>query len=90
MKRITLFAFALSLVFGVGSLMKGPVGAEEGKGLFEKKCGLCHPTSRATAKKKSIKEWKKTVMRMKNINRAPINEKEADLIINYLAENYGK
>ena len=90
MNRIILFVIALSLTLGVGLLVKSPEGAGEGKDLFNKKCGLCHPTSRSTVKKKSIKEWKKTVMRMKNINRAPINEKEADLIINYLAENYGK
>ncbi len=57
--------------------------------LFERKCSLCHSIDRPKSKKKSPEEWKNTVMRMKNKNGCPISDKEAEIIIKYLAENYG-
>ncbi len=51
---------------------------------------MCHPTDKPKSKKKSKADWEKTVMRMKNVNRAPINDEEANVIIEYLAEHYGE
>lgn len=58
--------------------------------LFESKCSLCHNISRPKSKKKSAEGWRSTVMRMKNKNGCPINDEEAETIINYLTDNYGK
>lgn len=58
--------------------------------LFEGKCSLCHSIDRPKAKKKSKEGWESTVMRMKNKNGCPISDEEAMMIIDYLAEEYGK
>lgn len=76
-------------------LMTGVVHAAAGskadaKALFEKKCIQCHTLDRATTTKKTQAEWKDTVMRMKNVNGAPITDEQAKTIIEYLTENYGK
>lgn len=68
-------------------------GAEEGvdaKALFESKCSLCHTIERPKSKKKSREEWQATVLRMKNVNGCPVTDGEAALIIDYLADHYGK
>ncbi len=61
----------------------------DSKQLFESKCSICHSINRPKSKKKSKQGWKTTVMRMKNKNGCPINDEEAKMIIDYLAEKYG-
>lgn len=58
--------------------------------LFEQKCNTCHSIERAKSKKKTQQEWESTVMRMKNVNGAPITDEEAKIIIDYLSKNYSK
>lgn len=58
--------------------------------LFGRKCGTCHSIEKPRSKKKTKAEWEKTVMRMKNVNMAPISSGEARVIVDYLARNYGK
>ena len=58
--------------------------------LFESKCSICHSINRPKSKKKSKEGWETTVMRMKNKNGCPITDEEAKMIIDYLAEEYGK
>ena len=58
--------------------------------LFESKCSICHSINRPKSKKKTQNGWEKTVLRMKNKNGCPITDEEAKLIIDYLAETYGK
>ena len=58
--------------------------------LFESKCNLCHSIDRPKSKTKTKEGWETTVMRMKNTNGCPITDEEAGLIIDYLAETYGK
>jgi hypothetical protein len=58
--------------------------------LFESKCSVCHSIDRPKSKNKTKEEWKTTVMRMKNSNSCPITDEEAKMIIDYLAEEYGK
>lgn len=65
-------------------------GAADDGALFEQKCSLCHSIEKPKSKKKTAAEWKSTVMRMKNINGCPISVEEAEKIINYLSENFGK
>ncbi len=63
---------------------------ENAKLVFERKCGTCHSIAKPKSEKKTKGEWEKTVMRMKNVNMAPLSNEEAKTIIEYLAKNYGK
>ena len=62
----------------------------DAKGLFEKRCSLCHPISRPLSKTKSGEEWQKTVSRMKDHAKGRISDKDASIIIEYLTEIRGK
>jgi mono/diheme cytochrome c family protein len=69
------------------------VGAERTEGatkdLFEKRCGACHSIDRSTSQKKTVREWERTVLRMKNSLGARLTDQEAKAIIEYLAKNHG-
>jgi hypothetical protein len=60
------------------------------KSLFEKRCSLCHPTSRPLSKNKTGDEWRQTVMRMKTHAGDRISDEEVEIIIDYLTEIRGK
>jgi len=86
---VALSALCTSLLFA------SPQGVSAGeeknaKQLFERKCSTCHSIERPKSKAKTKAEWKSSVMRMKNVNMAPISGEEATIIIDYLAEHYGK
>ncbi len=68
----------------------GAQGAADVKALFQEKCSICHTTDRPTAKKKDRAGWEKTVLRMKNVNGAPITDEQAQAIIDYLTQNHGR
>ena len=87
--RVGLFLTPLVVV---GLISVSGITAEESdaKGLFEKRCSLCHPTSRPLGKTKSSEEWEKTVMRMKGYAGDRISDKDAKIITEYLAEIRGK
>jgi cytochrome c5 len=63
------------------------VNAEE---LFERKCSICHFSNKAKAKKKTKAGWESTVMKMRSKKPSHMTEEEAKVIIDYLAETYGK
>ncbi len=72
----------------------GAVYAEEetgvdAKALFNQKCSICHSIDSPKSKKKAADEWKSTVMRMKNVNGAPVTDDEAQAIIDYLSKHFG-
>jgi hypothetical protein len=72
-------------------LVRSETAAEsDAKGLFEKRCSLCHPTSRPLSKNKSGDEWRQTITRMKNYAGDRISDEEVELIIDYLTEIRGK
>jgi len=92
-KLITCIASITFFIFPLVSIcdaQKQATPIEDGKALFDKKCGSCHGIKKATNQKKNKTEWADTVMRMKNKNGAPVNDDEAKIIIDYLAKNYGK
>jgi cytochrome c5 len=60
-----------------------------GKALFEAKCQSCHELGRPLGKTKDRSGWTATVKRMQQVNRAPINDQEADEIIDYLVKVRG-
>lgn len=64
-------------------------GEGEAKALFERKCIQCHGLNWSTERMKTGEGWAATVMRMKNVNKAPISDEEAAIIIDYLSSNYG-
>jgi cytochrome c5 len=87
--RVGLFLTPLVVV---GLISVSGITAEESdaKAVFEKRCSLCHPTSRPLGKTKSSEEWEKTVMRMKGYAGDRISDKDAKIITEYLAEIRGK
>ncbi|GAB6183045.1 hypothetical protein [Thermodesulfovibrio hydrogeniphilus] len=58
--------------------------------VFESKCSKCHSIDRPKSQKKTADEWRRTVKRMQSKKNANINDAEAETIIKYLSENYGK
>jgi mono/diheme cytochrome c family protein len=91
MNRLAIgYLATLVFVLGVTSGYGAEQNNADAKGLFEAKCGACHSIERPKSKNKTKQEWESTVMRMKNINRSPITDQEAKIIIDYLAERFGK
>jgi len=86
--------FALLILCTALLFFSSQYGSAEEKGnaklLFESKCGTCHSVEKPKSQRKTKGEWETTVMRMKNVNMAPISSKEAKDIIDYLATRYGK
>ncbi|MGD8255340.1 MAG: hypothetical protein PVJ11_00930 [Syntrophobacterales bacterium] len=87
--RAGLFLAPLVLV-GMIPIMGITAEESDAKGLFEKRCSLCHPTSRPLSTKKSSADWEKTVLRMKGYAGDRISDKDAKIITEYLAEIRGK
>jgi mono/diheme cytochrome c family protein len=58
---------------------------EEGKQLFESKCGKCHELERALTISKDPEAWKITSLRMSRYSGGAITEKEAEEVAEYLA-----
>jgi cytochrome c5 len=71
--------------------VSGITAEESGaKGLVEKRCSLCHPSSRPLGKTKSSEEWEKTVLRLEGYAGDRISDKDAKIIAGYLSEGRGK
>jgi mono/diheme cytochrome c family protein len=62
---------------------------DKGKALFEQKCGVCHPLSRALDQKKNRDGWAATVKKMQKVNGCPVTDEEANEIVNYLTKVRG-
>jgi len=91
MKSALFVLFTLCAILPFLFLQHVSAGQEKDAGLlFERKCGTCHSIEKPKSKNKTKAEWEKTVMRMKNVNMAPISGKEARVIVDYLATSYGK
>lgn len=87
--RAGLFLASLVLV-GMIPIMGITAEESDAKGLFEKRCSLCHPASRPLGQTKSSEEWEKTVMRMKGYAGDRISDQDAKVITGYLTEIRGK
>ena len=92
MKTLLRVGLLLTPLVLVGLIPILGITAEESdaKALFEKRCALCHPTSRPLGKIKSSEEWEKTVMKMKGYAGGRISDKDANIISVYLGEIRGK
>ncbi|UCD30914.1 MAG: hypothetical protein JSV38_08800 [Desulfobacterales bacterium] len=58
---------------------------EEGKALFEAKCGTCHPLDYSFQETNNLAEWNKITKTMARYSEGKITEKEAKKIAKYLA-----
>lgn len=75
----------------VSSATTASVGAmEEGKALFEKKCGVCHPLDRATSRTESRERWASIIKEMKEKRTGWISDEDAVMIRDYLTSSHGK
>lgn len=91
MKKSMAYMLAIVFLAGWWAMAYGDAkNGLDGKSLFEQKCGLCHSIKRPMSKKKTKEKWEKTVMRMKNTNGCPITDEQAEAIIRYLSQRYGK
>ena len=68
------------------------VSLPEGQGseLVSEKCAACHALSTALVKRASRDVWEDTVDRMVMIYRAPIDDPDRAMIIDYLTMNFGE
>jgi nitrate/TMAO reductase-like tetraheme cytochrome c subunit len=89
-KLMAYLSGTMFIALSVASAYSVETAIKDAKTLFENKCGTCHSIERATSKKKTAEEWKTSVMRMKNVNGCAIADNEAQIIIGYLAKNFGK
>ncbi|MGY8814120.1 MAG: hypothetical protein ACKVHQ_05320 [Gammaproteobacteria bacterium] len=62
----------------------------EGKSLISSKCISCHALSTVLVKRASQDVWDETVNKMVSEFKAPINQNEIAVIVNYLATNFGE
>ena len=86
----TLSAITLSLFL----ISAAPVFAQDlpsgpGKDVVVKLCTSCHDADNFTSKKHTKEEWKSVVDTMIGYG-AEISDEQAEMIVTYLAKNYGK
>jgi hypothetical protein len=77
-------AFFIIIAIFVASFAFASV--QEGKELFEAKCGSCHSLERSLRVTKGLVAWKRTIKRMAGYPKGEISETEAEEIAEYLAE----
>ncbi len=63
---------------------------EEGKALFEQKCGVCHGIDRATARMESKEKWISVVKDMQSKKADWISDADAEKIVEFLSAEHGK
>ncbi|MGO9378831.1 MAG: cytochrome C [Dissulfurispiraceae bacterium] len=102
MKRI--FAIILLLAIGIGSAysqgkdvkqitlpnIQTEIAPGAGKEKVETLCNICHSVDYITMQPPGTKaQWTATVTKMRKVFGAPINDADAEVIINYLTAHYG-
>jgi mono/diheme cytochrome c family protein len=63
---------------------------EEGKALFEQKCGVCHGLERATARTETKEQWMVIIKQMQAKKADWIPDADAAKILEYLSSTHGK
>jgi mono/diheme cytochrome c family protein len=61
----------------------------KGRELFEDICSYCHSLHKVDGKELSKKEWRGLIKGMVSEG-APVTDEEFSMIVDYLAEHYGK
>ena len=87
---IVLIAVLTLMVAACGSTESGSssMSAADGQALLEERCAVCHDLERTTSQQKTADEWEDTVTRMVQKG-AVLTEDEQQVLIAYLAEEYG-
>jgi len=89
---LLVLSFALALMVacggGAGASADDAAMVADGKSLLEGPCTQCHNLERSTSKSKTRDEWLATVDRMVGKG-AAINAEEKEVLVDYLAEEYG-
>jgi mono/diheme cytochrome c family protein len=81
---------AVLLCAGVLSGPRVAGAAEDGKTLFNQKCGACHSTRVATSRKETKETWAAVVKAMQAKKDNWISDAQARMIVEYLSTEYGK
>ncbi len=63
-------------------------GGVSGATLLEERCSTCHGTDKVTQASKTQEEWEQTVTNMVEKG-AELTAEEQEVLVAYLAENYG-
>ena len=79
---------ALLILSACGTDDAGTSNVPDGETLLQNRCTECHDLQRVTDSQKSEAEWEETVERMIQQG-AELNEEEKEVLVDYLAENYG-
>ena len=97
MKKAFVLGLALSCLSGVALAQEGPdsdVTLKNGAGKEQatQNCSICHSLRYIVQNSPFMdkKGWTAEVNKMIHVMGAPISEQDAQAIISYLAENYGK
>ena len=85
-----LLAFCLPGAVAVYAQDAASLPDGEGRELVADQCGTCHPLSTALVKRASRDEWEETINRMVMIYMAPIDARDAAIILDYLAAHFGE
>jgi hypothetical protein len=88
-KLITCFVVCAVVIVSWMLGQRAVTGQVDATALFEEKCGICHSTDRPKSKQKTISEWAATVERMREKG-ASFTDEEAMVIVDHLAQHYGK
>lgn len=95
---LTLIFMAVGISFAQGKDLKQitlpniqvELAAGAGKDKVETLCNICHSLDYITMQPPGTRaQWTATVTKMRKVMGAPINDADAEVIINYLAEHYG-
>jgi sulfite dehydrogenase (cytochrome) subunit B len=99
MKRILIVLIILVVAAGVAyaqekqltlPIVKVELAAGPGQNTTSTLCNICHSVDYIIMQPKSSRTtWAGSVNKMKKVFGAPISDSDADVIINYLATNYG-
>lgn len=63
---------------------------EEGKTLFEQKCGVCHGVDRATARTETKEKWTSIIKEMQMKKADWISDEDAAKIAEFLSAEHGE
>jgi cytochrome c5 len=79
---------ALAIAIAVPACAQGALPAGEGRDLLATACSQCHPLNVIRSMREGAEGWKRHVYNMVTRG-AQLNAREADMVVAYLAANFG-
>lgn len=89
MRKLAVWSFFIVLAM-VAAVPAHANKDNQGKALFEKKCGVCHGLNLATSRTATKAQWKAIIADMQGKRKGWISDKEAAKILDYLSSAHGK